>query len=91
MGALVTGGVTALPVPEHLGGDGVGLFEVALLAGGSLAPSRRRWQHWSWGGASLLGWHPPSNETASWPGWPKEVLTAALNSPGRRFARTNCH
>ncbi len=28
-GALVAGGVTALPVPERLGGDGVGLPEVA--------------------------------------------------------------
>ena len=27
--ALVDGGVTALPVPERLGGDGVGLPEVA--------------------------------------------------------------
>ncbi len=29
--ALVTGGVTALPVPERLGGDGVGLAEVATV------------------------------------------------------------
>lgn len=29
--ALVCGGVTALPVPERLGGDGVGLFEVGAL------------------------------------------------------------
>src|SRR6516165_6458667 len=30
-GALVDGGVTALPVPERLGGDGVGLPEVATV------------------------------------------------------------
>ncbi|ETB31264.1 hypothetical protein N602_31445, partial [Mycobacterium avium subsp. hominissuis 10-5606] len=29
--ALVDGGVTALPVPERLGGDGVGLPEVATV------------------------------------------------------------
>lgn len=29
--ALVSGGVTALPVPERLGGDGVGLSEVATV------------------------------------------------------------
>ncbi len=29
--ALVSGGVTALPVPERLGGDGVGLLEVATV------------------------------------------------------------
>lgn len=29
--ALVDGGVTALPVPERLGGDGVGLLEVGTV------------------------------------------------------------
>ncbi len=32
--ALVCGGVTALPVPERLGGDGVGLFEVGAAGVG---------------------------------------------------------
>ena len=32
--ALVSGGVTALAVPERLGGDGVGLAEIATAIGG---------------------------------------------------------
>jgi len=48
--ALVAGGVTALPVPERLGGDGVGLSEVAtvLTEVAATAPSRRRWQTLGW-------------------------------------------
>ena len=68
--ALVAGGVTALPVPERLGGDGVGLPEVAHGAdrrSDATAPSRRRWQRWASVWCHCWTWHPTSNRTGSWP------------------------
>jgi 3-oxo-4-pregnene-20-carboxyl-CoA dehydrogenase alpha subunit len=82
--ALVAGGVTALPVPERLGGDGVGLPEIATalteigrhgLVGAALA---------TLGGATLLLDLASDEQQDRYLGGVAKgsVLTAALNEPG---------
>jgi 3-oxo-4-pregnene-20-carboxyl-CoA dehydrogenase alpha subunit len=83
--ALVAGGVTALPVPERLGGDGVGLPEVATAlteigrrgtAGPALATL-------GLGVVPLLELASPEQQGRYLAGVAKgAVLTAALNEPG---------
>ncbi|HEU4497782.1 MAG TPA: hypothetical protein VFR60_00455 [Sphingomicrobium sp.] len=86
--ALVSGGVTALAVPERLGGDGVGLPQVATALTeigrhGTISPAL----------ATLgLGLLPlldaASNRTASWPGAGRGgVLTTAPCEPGSSWLR----
>lgn len=83
--ALVTGGVTALPVPERLGGDGVGLAEVATvlteigrhgLVGPALATL-------GLGVVPILDLASDAQQDRYLAGVAKgTVLTAALNEPG---------
>jgi alkylation response protein AidB-like acyl-CoA dehydrogenase len=84
-GALVDGGVTALPVPERLGGDGVGLPEVATVlteAGrhGAVTPVLATL---GLGVVPLLDLASEEQQDRFLAGVPKGgVLTAALNEPG---------
>jgi alkylation response protein AidB-like acyl-CoA dehydrogenase len=83
--ALVTGGVTALPVPERLGGDGVGLPEIATalteigrhgVTGPALATL-------GFGVAPLLELASQDQQDRYLAGLSKGgLLTAALNEPG---------
>ncbi|KKC05599.1 acyl-CoA dehydrogenase family protein [Mycobacterium nebraskense] len=83
--ALVGGGVTALPVPERLGGDGVGLPEVATVlteAGrhGAVTPALATL---GFGVVPLLDLASDEQQDRFLAGVPKGgVLTAALNEPG---------
>lgn len=83
--ALVNGGVTALPVPERLGGDGVGLAEVATVlteAGrhGAITPALATL---GFGVVPLLDLASDEQQDRFLAGVPKGgVLTAALNEPG---------
>ena len=84
-GALVDGGVTALPVPERLGGDGVGLPEVATVlteAGrhGAVTPALATL---GFGVVPLLVLASEEQQDRFLAGVVKGgVLTAALNEPG---------
>jgi len=84
-GALVDGGVTALPVPERLGGDGVGLPEVATVlteAGrhGAVTPALATL---GLGVVPLLDLASEEQQDRFLAGVAKGgVLTAALNEPG---------
>ena len=83
--ALVTGGVTALPVPERVGGDGVGLPEVATalteigrhgLIGPALATL-------GLGALPLLDLASDEQQDRYFGGLAKgSLITAALNEPG---------
>jgi 3-oxo-4-pregnene-20-carboxyl-CoA dehydrogenase alpha subunit len=83
--ALVGGGVTALPVPERLGGDGVGLPEVATVlteAGrhGAITPALATL---GFGVVPLLDLASDEQQNRYLAGVAKgAVLTAALNEPG---------
>jgi alkylation response protein AidB-like acyl-CoA dehydrogenase len=83
--ALVSGGVTALPVPERLGGDGVGLPEVATLlteAGrhGAITPALATL---GLAVVPLLDLASEEQQDRFLAGVAKgAVLTAALNEPG---------
>ena len=83
--ALVAGGVTALGVPERLGGDGVGLPEIAT----ALTEIGRHGDDQPGAGHARLGrpccstWRPKNSRTATSPASPRvRSLTAALNEPG---------
>jgi alkylation response protein AidB-like acyl-CoA dehydrogenase len=83
--ALVSGGVTALPVPERLGGDGVGLPEIATalteigrhgLVGPALATL-------GFGAVSVMDLASDEQQDRYLGGLAKgSLLTAALNEPG---------
>ncbi len=83
--ALVDGGVTALPVPERLGGDGVGLSEVATALTeigrhGLVSPALATL---GLGVIPLLDLASESQQDRYLVGVAKgAVLTAALNEPG---------
>src|ERR1700741_5421720 len=83
--ALVDGGVTALPVPERLGGDGVGLPEVATVLTevgrhGAVTPALATL---GLGVVPLLGLASNSPQDRFLAGVAAGgVLTAALNEPG---------
>lgn len=83
--ALVCGGVTALPVPERLGGDGVGLFEVGALLTevgrhGAVTPALATL---GLGVVPLLELASAEQQDRFLAGVAKGgVLTAALNEPG---------
>jgi 3-oxo-4-pregnene-20-carboxyl-CoA dehydrogenase alpha subunit len=86
--ALVDGGVTALPVPERLGGDGVGLPEVATVLTevgrhGAITPALATL---GLGVVPLLDLASDEQQDRFLPGIVKGakggVLTAALNEPG---------
>ena len=84
--ALVAGGVTALGVPERLGGDGVGLSELATALTeigrhGTIGPALATL---GLGTACCCStWRPTPSRTATSAGVAKgSVLTAALNEPG---------
>ena len=86
--ALVEGGVTALPVPERLGGDGVGLPEVATVlteAGrhGAITPALATL---GFGVVPLVDLASDDQQDRFLAGLVKGakggVLTAALNEPG---------
>ncbi|HEV7360977.1 MAG TPA: acyl-CoA dehydrogenase family protein [Mycobacterium sp.] len=83
--ALVEGGVTALPVPERLGGDGVGLPEVATVlteAGrhGAITPALATL---GFGVLPLVDSASDDQQDRFLAGVAKGgVLTAALNEPG---------
>jgi 3-oxo-4-pregnene-20-carboxyl-CoA dehydrogenase alpha subunit len=83
--ALVAGGVTALPVPERLGGDGVGLPEVATALTeigrrGAITPALATL---GLGVVPLLDLASAEQQDRYLAGVPKgAVLTAALNEPG---------
>jgi len=83
--ALVDGGVTALPVPERLGGDGVGLPEVAtamteLGRHGAITPALATL---GLGVIPLLDLADDSQQDRFLAGVAKgTMLTAALNEPG---------
>jgi alkylation response protein AidB-like acyl-CoA dehydrogenase len=83
--ALVEGGVTALPVPERLGGDGVGLPEVATVLTevgrhGAVTPALATL---GLGVAALLDLASDEQQDRFLAGVGKgAVLTAALNEPG---------
>jgi len=83
--ALVAGGVTALPVPERLGGDGVGLPEVATALTeigrhGAITPALATL---GLGVVPLLDLASAEQHDRYLAGVPKgAVLTAALNEPG---------
>jgi 3-oxo-4-pregnene-20-carboxyl-CoA dehydrogenase alpha subunit len=83
--ALVEGGVTALPVPERLGGDGVGLPEVATVlteAGrhGAITPALATL---GFGVVPLVDLASDDQQDRFLAGVAKGgVLTAALNEPG---------
>jgi 3-oxo-4-pregnene-20-carboxyl-CoA dehydrogenase alpha subunit len=83
--ALVSGGVTALPVPERLGGDGVGLPEVATVLTevgrhGAVTPALATL---GFGVVPLLDL-ASDEQQARYLGGVAEggLLTAALNEPG---------
>ena len=83
--ALVAGGVTALPVPERLGGDGVGLPEVATVLTevgrhGAITPALATL---GFGVMPLLDLASDEQQDRFLAGVAKGgVLTAALNEPG---------
>jgi len=83
--ALVGGGVTALPVPERLGGDGVGLPEVATVLTeigrhGAITPALATL---GFGVVPLLDLASDEQQDRFLAGVTKGgVLTAALNEPG---------
>jgi alkylation response protein AidB-like acyl-CoA dehydrogenase len=83
--ALVDGGVTALPVPERLGGDGVGLAEVAtalteLGRHGAITPTLATL---GFGAVPLLDLASDAQQDRYLAGVAQgNVLTAALNEPG---------
>ncbi|CDO91062.1 acyl-CoA dehydrogenase [Mycobacterium triplex] len=86
--ALVSGGVTALPVPERLGGDGVGLPEVATVLTevgrhGAVTPALATL---GFGVLPLLDLASDEQQDRFLAGLTKGakggVLTAALNEPG---------
>ncbi|OBB92371.1 acyl-CoA dehydrogenase family protein [Mycobacterium sp. 852002-30065_SCH5024008] len=83
--ALVSGGVPALPVPERLGGDGVGLPEVATVLTevgrhGAITPALVTL---GFGVVPLLDLASDEQQDRFLAGVPKGgVLTAALNEPG---------
>jgi len=83
--ALVEGGVTALPVPERLGGDGVGLPEVATVLTevgrhGAVTPALATLGH---GVVPLLDLASDAQQDRFLAGVAEGgVLTAALNEPG---------
>ncbi|BBZ47141.1 acyl-CoA dehydrogenase family protein [Mycobacterium parmense] len=83
--ALVSGGVAALPVPERLGGDGVGIAEVATVlteAGrhGAITPALASL---GLGVVPLLDLASDAQQDRFLAGVAKGgVLTAALNEPG---------
>lgn len=83
--ALVSGGVTALPVPERLGGDGVGLPEVATVLTevgrhGAITPALATL---GFGVVPLLDLASEQQQDRFLAGVAKGgVLTAALNEPG---------
>ncbi|WP_156687952.1 acyl-CoA dehydrogenase family protein [Mycobacterium sp. Marseille-P9652] len=83
--ALASGGVTALPVPERLGGDGVGLPEIATVlteAGrrGAITPALATL---GLGVVPLLDLASEEQQDRFLAGVAKGgVLTAALNEPG---------
>jgi alkylation response protein AidB-like acyl-CoA dehydrogenase len=83
--ALVDGGVTALPVPERLGGDGVGLPEVATVLTevgrhGAITPALATL---GLGVVPLLDLASEEQQDRFLAGVAKgAVLTAALNEPG---------
>ncbi|OBI18044.1 acyl-CoA dehydrogenase [Mycobacterium sp. E2327] len=83
--ALVSGGVTALPVPERLGGDGVGLPEVATVLTevgrhGAITPALATL---GFGVLPLLELASDEQQDRYLAGVAKgSVLTAALNEPG---------
>ncbi len=83
--ALVSGGVTALPVPERLGGDGLGLPEVATVLTevgrrGAVTPALATL---GLGVVPLLDLASEPQQDRFLAAVPKGgVLTAALNEPG---------
>ncbi len=83
--ALVSGGVTALPVPERLGGDGVGLSEVATALTeigrrGFIGPALATL---GLGAVPLLDVASEDQQDRYLAGLAKgAVITAALNEPG---------
>ncbi|UXA06751.1 acyl-CoA/acyl-ACP dehydrogenase [Mycobacterium sp. SMC-2] len=83
--AMVNGGVTALPVPERLGGDGVGLLEVATVLTevgrhGAVTPALATL---GFGVLPLLDLASDEQQDRILAGVAKGgVLTAALNEPG---------
>jgi 3-oxo-4-pregnene-20-carboxyl-CoA dehydrogenase alpha subunit len=83
--ALVSGGVTALPVPERLGGDGVGLPEVATVLTevgrhGAITPALATL---GFGVVPLLDLASDEQQDRFLASVAKGgVLTAALNEPG---------
>ncbi|HTY34266.1 acyl-CoA dehydrogenase family protein [Mycobacterium sp.] len=83
--ALVSGGVTALPVPERLGGDGVGLPEVATVLTevgrhGAITPALATL---GFGVVPLVDLASEEQQDRFLAGVAKGgVLTAALNEPG---------
>lgn len=83
--ALVQGGVTALPVPERLGGDGVGLPEIATALTetgrhGAITPALATL---GFGVLPLLDLASEEQQDRFLAGVAKgAVLTAALNEPG---------
>ena len=83
--ALVAGGVTALAVPERLGGDGVGLPEIATALTeigrhGTISPALATL---GLGTAVLLDLASDEQQDRYLAGVAKgSVLTAALNEPG---------
>jgi len=83
--ALVGGGVTALPVPERLGGDGVGLPEVATVLTeigrhGAITPALATL---GFGVVPLLDLASDEQQDRFLAGVTKGgVLTAAINEPG---------
>jgi 3-oxo-4-pregnene-20-carboxyl-CoA dehydrogenase alpha subunit len=83
--ALVAGGVTALAVPERLGGDGVGLAEIATALTeigrhGTISPALATL---GFGTALLLDLASDEQQDRYLAGVAKgTILTAALNEPG---------
>ena len=83
--ALVAGGVTALAVPERLGGDGLGLPEIATALTeigrhGTISPALATL---GLGSAVLLDLASDAQQDRYLAGVAKgSVLTAALNEPG---------
>ena len=83
--ALVAGGVTALAVPERLGGDGLGLSEIATALTeigrhGTISPALATL---GLGSAVLLDLASDAQQDRYLAGVAKgSVLTAALNEPG---------
>ncbi len=70
--ALVAGGVTALGVPERLGGDGVGLPEIATALTeigrhGTISPALATLG--SGPGTAAGPGHAPNSRTVTWPAW----------------------